>query len=675
MPGLRIPSTPIVVDLFRDFPDPVLYFLTHGHADHLCGLHDGWNNGRIFCSHITRLFLLRKFNLDPSSVIALEDNVSSAICLPHDTFFTSVTPLNANHCPGAVMFLFEGAGIPGGTCLHTGDCRFDPKLMLPALEGKIIDTLFLDNTYLHRRVREPSNEALHWNHNASAGSHECHKWNFPHGWIFPPREEATAQVLQLIEEHARKHSEKRQVFASEMSRDRIFRQESTEAPVPEAVIGVHCIGKEELLMSVAVRFGIRVRASKSRLGTLRLVFGVAQTEKYFTQYASKDSADLAAEREKNIRVRAVHLRELHKQALDRWNRVRPTIGIAPTGIPRSGQHIIHVPYSLHSSHSELVSFVASVRPRSVVGTSKDSAADQAALKNIVAPFLSSQDSNRRGLLKLLRPKKVPESLIDVMLRGGGHARGKGLDRRQTLCARLNTSGCQHAGSLQNRAGLQTTAYSIRRTTSARKQINLSRRHRYGSGKRKKGASLGKRKHVEVSPNDVAVDNCQNDDSESDGSSGILDVYRKCDAEGCDERVDVTTPNALACKFCDHLQMSRRFFCCKEHRRNHVSRHHINHNPRSMNCGDYDGACKDRNFDLGFKGFIGKVDSCNAGKGLRLATAPFLPRLVRAVQLKRLGSVGNSSQLVGRKKRPRCFCYWETWKDSLSEKSHPRSQLN
>ena len=79
-----------------------------------------------------------------------------------DTEIT-VTFFDANHCPGAVMILFQGYM---GTVLHTGDCRFNPgwmveryNLLYPKRPGNVaaieakeacsvhIDELILDNTF------------------------------------------------------------------------------------------------------------------------------------------------------------------------------------------------------------------------------------------------------------------------------------------------------------------------------------------------------------------------------------------------------------------------------------------------------------------------------------------------------------------------------------------------
>lgn len=56
-----------------------------------------------------------------------------------------VTLIDANHCPGAVMFLLSSYW---GTHLHTGDFRFHPSMLLhPALHDVEVSMLFLDNSF------------------------------------------------------------------------------------------------------------------------------------------------------------------------------------------------------------------------------------------------------------------------------------------------------------------------------------------------------------------------------------------------------------------------------------------------------------------------------------------------------------------------------------------------
>lgn len=68
-----IPFTNIVVDNFnygrRNPNKPYIYFLSHCHAgsslsyilDHYWGVYEGWKQGPIFCSEMTKSLLLVKF--------------------------------------------------------------------------------------------------------------------------------------------------------------------------------------------------------------------------------------------------------------------------------------------------------------------------------------------------------------------------------------------------------------------------------------------------------------------------------------------------------------------------------------------------------------------------------------------------------------------------------------
>ena len=66
----------------------------------------------------------------------------------------AVTLMEANHCPGAVMFLFEGSF---GRILYTGDFRYQaahPCFREPCFQrlwdGLLLDAVYLDNTYLFK---------------------------------------------------------------------------------------------------------------------------------------------------------------------------------------------------------------------------------------------------------------------------------------------------------------------------------------------------------------------------------------------------------------------------------------------------------------------------------------------------------------------------------------------
>ncbi|GLC45044.1 hypothetical protein PLESTM_001680700 [Pleodorina starrii] len=97
-----VPGTDFLVDGFA-FKSPRCshYFLTHFHSDHTVGLNKSFDGGIIYCSHITARLLVHDMGLKPKLVKPLSVGRSVVIS------GVRVTPLDANHCPGAVMFLFE----------------------------------------------------------------------------------------------------------------------------------------------------------------------------------------------------------------------------------------------------------------------------------------------------------------------------------------------------------------------------------------------------------------------------------------------------------------------------------------------------------------------------------------------------------------------------------------
>ncbi|XP_047050665.1 uncharacterized protein LOC124655877 [Lolium rigidum] len=145
-------------------------FLTHAHRDHLVGITTTSAAGAVYASRLTVLIARHIFpQLGPDAFLEIELGAPVLVQDPDGDF--TVTAFDANHCPGAVMFLFEGAF---GNVLHTGDCRLTPDCIqgLPlgyiTVEGSgasqappscRIDYLFLDCTFAKCSLQFPTKEA------------------------------------------------------------------------------------------------------------------------------------------------------------------------------------------------------------------------------------------------------------------------------------------------------------------------------------------------------------------------------------------------------------------------------------------------------------------------------------------------------------------------------------
>ncbi|WCJ24236.1 DNA repair metallo-beta-lactamase family protein [Euphorbia peplus] len=152
------------------------HFLTHAHKDHSSRI-SSHSSYPIYSTPLTKsLLLLTHPHLDNSLFVDIEVGRSVLINDPDGQF--TVTPFDANHCPGAVMFLFEGNF---GNILHTGDCRLTLECLqcLPekyvGKNGKEprcrLDCVFLDCTF--------------------GSSHQT----------FPSKNSATQQVINCIWKH------------------------------------------------------------------------------------------------------------------------------------------------------------------------------------------------------------------------------------------------------------------------------------------------------------------------------------------------------------------------------------------------------------------------------------------------------------------------------------------
>ncbi|KAK6348409.1 hypothetical protein TWF718_006205 [Orbilia javanica] len=158
-----LPNLNVAVDAFRygAVEGTNAYFLSHFHSDHYIGLSSSWNHGPIYCSRVTANLCRRQLRVDPQYIKELEYEQKTEV---PGTGGATVTMIDANHCPGSSLFLFEKTiSSPRGTrlqrILHCGDFRASAKHLrhplLSVAQKNRIDICYLDTTYLNPKYAFP----------------------------------------------------------------------------------------------------------------------------------------------------------------------------------------------------------------------------------------------------------------------------------------------------------------------------------------------------------------------------------------------------------------------------------------------------------------------------------------------------------------------------------------
>ncbi|XP_072419459.1 5' exonuclease Apollo-like isoform X1 [Chiloscyllium punctatum] len=330
MNGTLIPNTPFAVDFWqvRKCSHVRFFFLSHLHSDHTSGLSSTWSRP-IYCSPITAKLLHWKFQVDEIWIHPLELGESHLLYLDEFEKETmTVTLIDSNHCPGSVMFLFEGYF---GTVLYTADFRCTPVMFThpPLNTERRIDLLYLDNT------------------NCDPES------------MVPSRQEATDEIKAIINSH----------------------------PEHNVVIGLYNLGKESLLIELAMIFKTWIVVSPRRLQMFQLL-GLCNV------FTSEVGAG---------RIQVVDQNEINRFNMVKWSRMCPTIAIIPTSrkirVCHKDVHV--VPYSDHSSFQELQEFVARLKPCTIIPVVKTKACEA-----YFCQYLSPIDD--------LKQIQVPETLKECM---------------------------------------------------------------------------------------------------------------------------------------------------------------------------------------------------------------------------------------------------------------------
>lgn len=335
----KIPGTDFVVDGFY-YAKPSLssnYFLTHFHADHYGGLTKAWCAGIIYCSSVTATLVQQNLGIGRQYLHVLPMRQTMTL-ETRGGRKVKVTLIDANHCPGAVLMLFQ---VGEQSILHVGDFRWSRLQHLPAihslLQGRRLDQIYLDTTYCDPK------------------------------YTLPTQQDAIAAAVEYAEA---------QVREARRTHRRLL-----------LLFGAYTIGKERIYMAVAERLQMKVYVDRRRYRTLRAL-----------EWTKDQEAMLTTQPEESF-LWVVPLAHISMKKLPSYTSVKVgkvehhfdrVVGFRPTGwslqatksktakastnnkllsvCQRGDLTTCSVPYSEHSSFPELVDCLTCLQPRIIVPT-------------------------------------------------------------------------------------------------------------------------------------------------------------------------------------------------------------------------------------------------------------------------------------------------------------------
>ncbi|GMH43726.1 hypothetical protein BSKO_11648 [Bryopsis sp. KO-2023] len=321
-----IPGTGFLVDGFK-FANPSVrgYFLSHAHSDHYTGLTESWEQGPIYCSNVTARLIAHMLGVDKKYLHVLPMNQ------PQNVDGVEVILVDANHCPGAVQFLFL---LPNGRkFVHCGDMRFCPEMLDNPFVQRFrgADAIFLDTTYCNPKH------------------------------TFPIQDESIRYVADTIY--------------------RYMKEQREGGPAYMFMISTYGIGKERILLEVSGRCDTRICVAERKLGVMGCLDWERPLESIFTTDMKVSNVHVVkwgvlGETWPYFRPNFVNMESARVE-----NGVDKVIGFVPTGwvhatkdtgefpICKKGECEVHlVPYSEHSSYSELREFVKHMKPEKIIPT-------------------------------------------------------------------------------------------------------------------------------------------------------------------------------------------------------------------------------------------------------------------------------------------------------------------
>ena len=308
--------------------DSAFFFLTHAHSDHYTGLKSSWNFGKIYCSEITSKLIQTIVGVDEKWLCPLS---MGQRCLIADSQIF-VTLIDAFHCPGAVIFLFE---LPDGKrVVHTGDFRYNSETMGKCdqlLGFKGCNSLYLDTTYCNTRH------------------------------VFPKQDKSISYIVKTV--------------SSEVADNGVVASNAHPWPCM-FLISTYVIGKEKILEQVAqVAEGFKLFVDERKLSILSCLdidMDIFTTDPYSTPIHLVKWNFLG----ETWPYFVPNFTDPRKYA-EQYG-AKKVVAFVPTGwvspktseetfkvVSKKDVYIHLVPYSEHSSYQELLDFVTLLKPQQV----------------------------------------------------------------------------------------------------------------------------------------------------------------------------------------------------------------------------------------------------------------------------------------------------------------------
>ncbi|KAJ3274236.1 hypothetical protein HDV01_003309 [Terramyces sp. JEL0728] len=336
----HIPDTNFTMDAFNYgvIENCSIYFLSHFHSDHYGGLTLKFE-GKIYCSEVTAELVKMQLKVRPDLITVLPLNKRIEVEGHHVTLF------DANHCPGAAIFLFEiNVESTIKRILHTGDFRACPAMWNRTELKTRIDACYLDTTYCN-----PT-------------------------YVFPSQSDVLDMLTDIV-----KKVNSQATIQSIVARNSILNYFKPKMPRKSKclfVVGTYLIGKEKVIKTVSKAINSKIYVDARKLAIYKcqkddyllenLTTDPSKSDVHVTSMMSLDKKNLEALLEKNkkytniLAIRPTGWTFSKKKDFSihslQIKKISPNIDLLP------------IPYSEHSSYSELKEFIGQLDILKIVPT-------------------------------------------------------------------------------------------------------------------------------------------------------------------------------------------------------------------------------------------------------------------------------------------------------------------